>query len=88
MDKIPVCVAYEVDGVETSLFPTGDRLVRAKPVYRYLDGFSCDVSKCRKQSELPENAVKYIKYLEQLVGCKIKYVSVGASREDYVVMDD
>ncbi len=88
MDRIPVCVAYEVDGVETSLFPTGDRLVRAKPVYRYLDGFSCDVSKCRKQSELPENAVKYIKYLEQLVGCKIKYVSVGASREDYVVMDD
>ena len=86
MDKIPVCVAYEVDGKRIEKFPFGEELDRAKPVYEYLDGFKCDISKCRKVSDLPENALKYIKYLESAVGCKIKYVSVGAEREDYIVM--
>ena len=85
MDRIPVCTAYEVDGVKTENFPTGDRLNRAKPVVEYLDGFG-DVSKCRSYDELPENAKKYIKYIEKAVGCPIKYVSVGANREEFIEM--
>ena len=46
LDRVPVCVAYEVDGVRTTDFPTGDRLLRAKPVVEYVDGFG-DVSACR-----------------------------------------
>ena len=87
MDKIPVCVAYEVDGVKTDLFPSGDKLMRAKPVYEYLDGFKCDVSKCRTKEELPEAAARYIKFIENAVGCPIKYVSVGAERGDYLVLE-
>ncbi len=83
-DKIPVCVAYEVDGVRTMKFPTGDALNRAKPVYEYLDGWKCDISGCRKLEDLPENAIKYVKYLEEVTGSKIKYISVGPERESYI----
>ena len=83
MEKIPVCVAYDVDGTVTTDFPTGDRLNRAKPVVEYVDGFG-DVSACRKYEELPENAKKYVKLLEEAVGAHIKYISVGAGREEYI----
>ena len=86
MDRIPVCVAYKVDGVMTDSFPSGDRLVRAEPVYEYLDGFKADITKCRRPEDLPPAAVKYIEFIESTVGCSIKYVSVGAGREDYLEM--
>ena len=86
LDKIPVCVAYDVDGEITTKFPIGDRLNRAKPVIEYLDGCG-DVSKCRKYDDLPQAAKNYISYLEKAVGCRIEYVSVGADREEYVKID-
>jgi len=86
LDKIPVCVAYEIDGVETNQFPTGDKLLRAKPVYKYLNGFKRDISKCRTLEELPIEAVQYVRFIEETVGCPIKYVSVGAGRGDYLEM--
>ena len=86
MNKIPVCVAYEIDGKRVDKFPFGEDLEKAKPIYEYLDGFNCDISKCKKVEDLPENAIKYIRYLENAVGCKIKYVSVGAERDSYVEM--
>lgn len=85
LDEIPVCVAYEIDGVKTERFPTGDRLSRAKPVYEYLPGFKKDISKCRSPKDLPEAALRYIEFIEKAVGCPIRYVSVGADREDYLV---
>ena len=83
LDRVPVCVAYEVDGVRTTDFPTGDRLLRAKPVVEYVDGFG-DVSACRTWDSLPENARKYIRFIEQAVGCRVGYVSVGAGRDEYI----
>lgn len=84
MDKIPVCVAYEIDGVLSDTFPTGDRLLKAKPVFEYLEGFKTDISKCRTASDLPQEAIRYISFIEKAVECPIKYVSVGPSREDYI----
>lgn len=84
LDKIPVCVAYEIDGVPCENFPTGDRLLRAKPVYKYLDGFRADLSGCKKAKDLPKAAMQYIRYIETAVGCPIHYVSVGAGRDQYV----
>jgi adenylosuccinate synthase len=86
LDKIPVCTAYEIDGVKTGRFPSGSALMKAKPVIEYLEGFKTDISKCRKVKDLPNAAIKYIKYIEDAVGCRIKYVSVGAGRDDYVQM--
>ena len=77
LDKIPVCVAYDIDGQITTDFPTGYRLDRAKPVIEYLDGFG-DVSGCRKPEDLPKAALEYIRFIEKAVGCPVKYVSVGA----------
>ena len=84
MGKIPVCTAYEVDGVRTDLFPSGSRLLRAKPVYEELPGWEEDISNCRTWEELPENARAYIAYLENAVGCPITYISVGPEREQYI----
>ncbi len=86
MEKIPVCVAYEVDGKRVDSFPTGDALERAKPIVEYFEGFNADISKCRTWEDLPENAKKYVRYIEDAMGCKVSYVSVGASRDDYIKM--
>ncbi len=86
LDEIPVCVAYDIDGEKTTEFPRGERLDKAKPVIEYLKGWKCDISNCRKVSDLPKEALDYIKYVEKAVGCPITYVSVGAEREQYVVM--
>lgn len=58
-----------------------------KPVFETLPGWNCDISSCRKAEDLPKEALDYIKYIEKLVGCPIKYVSVGAEREAYITMD-
>lgn len=86
LEQIPVCVAYEVDGVRTTEFPYGEALANAKPVYEYLPGFHCDVSKCRRREDLPAAALDYIAYIEKAVGAPVKYLSVGPEREDYVQM--
>ncbi len=86
LDKIPVCVAYDVNGTLIHDFPVGGALNIAKPVYEYVDGWKCDISGCRKPEDLPKAAFDYIKYVEKLVGAPIKYVSVGAEREAYVEM--
>jgi adenylosuccinate synthase len=87
MEKIPVCVAYDIDGEITTEFPFGERLNRAKPVYEYVEGFAADISACTAASDLPAAALKYIRYIEAALGCPIRYVSVGAARENYLVLD-
>jgi len=82
--KIPVCTAYSVDGRIIRDFPTGFTLEKAKPVYEYMDGWMCDISSCKTEKELPAAALSYIRFIENKVGCPIKYVSVGASREQYI----
>ena len=82
---IPVCTHYEVDGKITDSFPTGGALERAKPVYEYLPGFEGDISGCRSFGELPKAAQDYVNFCEDAVGCHIKYVSVGADREQIIV---
>ena len=84
MEQIPVCVAYEVNGERTEVFPSGDALTNAKPIYEYLPGFGGKVAGVTKFEKLPENAQKYVRYLEQAVGCPIQYVSTGADRDSYI----
>ena len=84
LDRIPVCTAYEVDGKRITEFPSGEELRKATPVYEYMEGWNCDISGCRTMAEMPEAAVKYVKYIEEQVGCPIQYVSVGAEREEYI----
>ena len=87
LERIPVCTQYSIQGVQTQEFPHGDRLLAAKPVMEYLDGWQCDISTCRTYRDLPQKAKNYVSYLEQAVQCKIKYISVGANREAYIEID-
>ena len=84
MEKIPVCTKYIIDGEETDRFPFPALLGKAQPKIEYLDGWNCDISGVRKWEDLPENARKYVEYIEQEVGCHITYVSVGAERDAYI----
>lgn len=85
MKEIPVCVAYEIDGEKVTQFPIGERLEKAKPVYEYLPGWGVNIENARQMEDLPKEARDYIDYIENAVGCKIKYVSVGAKRDQYIV---
>ena len=86
LEEIPVCVGYEVRGAFTQHFPVGARLDAAKPVVETMPGWHCDISGCRRPEDLPKAALDYIRYLEEQVECRIKYVSVGPEREQYIVL--
>ena len=86
LEKIPVCVGYTYNGKRLDRFPMGVALAEAKPVYEYFDGWQCDISGCRSFDTLPENAQKYVRYIEKAVECPIEYVSVGAERDAYIKM--
>lgn len=87
MDRIPVCTHYVVDGRQTDEFPFPTRLAAAKPVVEYLDGWKCDVSGARHWDDLPVNARRYVEYVEEAVGCFIRYVSVGPERDSIVIRE-
>ncbi|MDD4839396.1 MAG: adenylosuccinate synthase [Clostridia bacterium] len=87
LPKIPVCVAYELDGERIDCFPYGDRLERCKPVTEWMEGWMSDISGCRTIDELPKAARDYVRYVEQQIECPITYISVGAGREEYIKVD-
>ena len=87
MEEIPVVDKYLVNGEEVDRFPMGEALDNAKPVVKYLPGWHCDITACRTWESLPQAAKDYVEYLEKAVGCKIKYVSVGAARDAYLVRE-
>lgn len=86
LDKIPVCAAYETeDGTITKDFPVTPVLEKCKPVWEYLPGWKCDISKARSFDELPENARKYVEFIEKETGCPVVIVSNGPARENTIV---
>lgn len=86
-EEIEICTHYVLDGKVIDNFPFTDVLDECKPVFESVKGWNCDISKCRKPADLPKEALDYIHLLEKLCDCKIKYVSVGAERDAYIIMD-
>jgi len=84
LDKIPVCVAYDIDGVITKNFPNTPLLNKAKPVYEYLDGWKCDIRNIRSFDELPENAKKYVDFIQKETGYPITIISNGSKRHEII----
>ncbi len=83
-EEIEICTHYLLNGKVVDEFPFTDVLDECKPVFEKVKGWNCDLSKCRKAEDLPKEAMDYIKLLEKLCGCKIRYVSVGAERDAYI----
>lgn len=89
LEKIPVCVAYEVDGVRFDEIPmTQSDFHHAKPIYEYFDGWNESISDAKTLEELPENARKYVHKLEELSGCRISAIGVGPDRDQTIVVRD
>ncbi|MDL2324491.1 adenylosuccinate synthase [Ruminococcaceae bacterium OttesenSCG-928-A16] len=86
MDEIPVCIAYDIDGEQTTDFPYGARLDKAKPVLTTLKGWKTDISEARTKEELPPEAVTYIEFIQKSLGIPITYVSVGPERDAYIML--
>ena len=84
LDKIPVCVGYEIDSEVTQSFPTTDKLNRAKPVLEVLDGWKTDIRGIKEYDKLPENCRRYIEFVEEEIGYPIKIVSNGPGRNDII----
>ena len=84
LDEIPVCVGYEIDGEVTTDFPVTWRLEKAKPVYKTLPGWKCDLRGIRKYEDLPENCRNYIEFIEKEIGFPITMVSNGPGRDDII----
>jgi len=87
MPKVPICVAYDVDGVRYDDIPmTQTAFHHAKPIYEEMDGWWEDISKVRDFDELPVNAQRYIRRIEELCGARVSVVGVGPGREENVVI--
>jgi adenylosuccinate synthase len=88
-EKIPVCVAYEIDGKRVEDVPASQSdFHHAKPIYEYLDGWKEDISNCKKFEELPINAQKYVKYLEEISGAPMSAIGVGPGRDQTIVVKE
>jgi adenylosuccinate synthase len=84
-DKVPVCVAYEVDGVRHDEMPmTQTDFHHAKPVYELLDGWDDDISAARTLEDLPKPARAYVAALEEMSGAPISAIGVGPGRDETV----
>jgi len=88
LPKIKLCKAYIKDGVEIRNFPASlKELAKCEPVYEEFDNWDEDISNVRKFEDLPSNAKKYLKRIEEIVGVKIKFIGVGKDREQTIVVE-
>jgi adenylosuccinate synthase len=88
-ERVPVCVAYDVDGTRYEDMPmTQTDFHHARPVLEYLDGWTEDIGACRRFEDLPKAAQRYVEAVEQLSGSRISAIGVGAEREATIVRHD
>lgn len=84
LDEIPMCVGYEIDGEVVTDFPVTTKLAKAKPVWKTLPGWKCDIRGIRKYEELPKECRDYIETIEKEIGVPITMISNGPKREDII----
>jgi len=88
-DRINICVGYEADGVRYDHLPA-DALVQARltPVYETLDGWKENTAGARSWAQLPANAIKYVKRVEELIGAPVVLLSTSPDRDDTIMVSD
>src|SRR5579859_251701 len=89
MDEVPVCVAYDVDGVRHDELPmTQAEFARARPVYETFPGWDEDIAKARSLDDLPRNARDYVLALEGMINAPISVIGVGPGRDETIAVRD
>ncbi|GAA8854095.1 adenylosuccinate synthase [Helicobacter pylori] len=85
LERVPICVAYEIDGERVEEMPVNQSDVHhATPIYEYLDGWWEDITHCRTFEELPANAQAYVLRAEELIGARVSAIGVGPGREEII----
>src|SRR5262245_6465189 len=86
-EEIKVCVGYRLDGREIDYLPAGERAqLRVEPIYETIEGWQDSTAGARSWVELPAQAVKYVRRIEELVGCPVALLSTSPDREDTILM--
>jgi len=89
LKEIKVCVAYELDGSRIDYLPASmGAQARVKPIYETLEGWSETTAGARSWSELPAQAVKYVRYIEELIGAPVAMLSTSPERADTILVHD
>ena len=89
LPEIKVCVAYELDGKRIDRLPAGmNEQARVKPVYETLDGWNESTAGARSWAQLPAQAIKYVKRIEELIECPVTLLSTSPERDDTILMKD
>lgn len=85
LDKVKLCIAYELDREKIDYFPASlEKLARCKPIYEEFDGWSEEIEKISDYKDIPENAKKYIRRIEELTETKVSIISVGPKRSQTI----
>ena len=89
MEELKICIAYKLDGVTLKRLPANaSAQARVEPVYESLPGWNGSTRGARSWAELPAEAVKYVRRVEELIGCPVSMVSTSPEREDVILMRD
>ena len=84
-ESVKICIGYQADGQHITRFPANTALLsRCQPIYEELPGWSQPTASATQLSQLPTNAITYIRRIEQLVGCRVQIVSTGPSRAETI----
>jgi adenylosuccinate synthase len=88
-DEIKVCIGYRLDGRELDYLPAGELAqARVEPIYETIDGWKEPTARARSWAQLPAQAIKYVRRIEELVGCPVAMLSTSPEREDTILVQN
>jgi adenylosuccinate synthase len=88
-DSIEVCTGYKLDGKEIDHFPAGEGAqARVEPIYETIEGWKEPTASARSWADLPAQAIKYVRRIEELVGCPVALLSTSPEREDTILVQN
>ena len=87
--KLKICIGYELDGEKLDYLPTAaDQQARCMPIYEEISGWSESTEGVRSWGDLPANAIKYVRRIEELIDCPVALVSTSPERDDAILVTD
>ena len=87
LPELKLCVGYRLDGREIDHLPAGERAqAQVEPIYETFEGWHAETARARSWAELPARAIKYVRHIEELVGCPVALLSTSPEREDTILM--
>jgi adenylosuccinate synthase len=88
-ERIEVCIGYKLDGREIDYLPAGEGAqARVEPIYETIEGWSGSTQGARSWADLPAQAIKYVRRIEELVGCPVALLSTSPERDDTILVQN